>query len=485
MTTELDNFRDFAANLILDNGEALEPEPFQEEFLADVLSGEFSETWVTLPESSGKSTLLAAVSLYWLVSKPGAKILLAAAAVAQAEEGMFRQLSDMVARSEGLSQHVRTVDGRLRAYGPNRSQLIVRAADSATSDGVIPDYCLVDELQAMRDLSLVRTWSGKLAKRGGAMVMISTAGTPTSEYEKALAHMRNNAVESTYEGRHLRAIGEHWCLHEWRSEAGDDPADMDVLKLVNVASWLTPAELERKRTAPHQDARHFDRHTRNVATRPKESLISQASWDAAQVEIPIVDGQQFPLQGSESVLGIDYAQSRDAFAAVPLVVASKPWVLVAPVVLVPEVQGQPIERRDMQEMIEVLYELYPFKRVALDPGSIGSWLSEWIQQRFHVDVALAWKNTQDAQLASGTFLDALYNREIQHTGSKLLREHVLNAVGRYDHNDRFLFARPQESRNAVDQSGRRIDALVAASLAVLLASTPPPPPTDDPFLLFL
>jgi phage terminase large subunit-like protein len=112
-------------------------------------------------------------------------------------------------------------------------------------------------------------------------------------------------------------------------------------------------------------------------------------------------------------------------------------------------------------------------------------LSEWIQQRFSVDVALAWKNTADAQLASGTFLDALYNGEIKHTGSDLLRDHVLNAVGRYDANDRFLFARPADSRNAVDQSGRRIDALVAASLAVLLASTPPPPPRDDPFVLFL
>jgi phage terminase large subunit-like protein len=484
-TTELDRFKAFAANLILDNGEPLILEGFQDEFLEDVLSGKFSEVWVTLPEASGKSTLLAAVALYWLVTKRGAKILLAAAAVAQAEEGMFRQLSDMVARSEGLGQLVRCIDGRLRAYGPNRSTLIVRAADSATSDGVIPDYCLIDELQAMRDLSLVRTWSGKLAKRGGAMVMISTAGTPTSEYEKALTHMRSHALESTYEGRHLRATGEHWVLHEWRSEITDDPADMEALKLVNVASWLTPAELERKRTAPHQDARHFDRHTRNVASRPKESLISEAIWAAAEVIIPVADGMTFPLQGQESVLGIDYAQSRDAFAAAPLIVASKPWVLVAPVVLVPEVQGKPIERREMQEMIEMLHELYPFTRVALDPGSIGSWLSEWIQQRFSVDVALAWKNTADAQLASGTFLDALYNGEIKHTGSDLLRDHVLNAVGRYDANDRFLFARPADSRNAVDQSGRRIDALVAASLAVLLASTPPPPPRDDPFVLFL
>jgi phage terminase large subunit-like protein len=483
-TPETDAFERFASLITLDTGEPLAIESFQREFLVDVLDHDWPEVWITLPEAQGKSTILAAVALYWLVSKPGCKILVASVAVAQTQEGIFQQLDDIVHRSPGLSALVRTIGSPLKAFGPHRSQLVVRAAETASADGTIHDYALVDEVGHMRDLSLIRTWSGKRAKRGGRLVMISTAGTPTSQYEQALAKMRADAVESTYEGRHLRAAGAEWCLHEWRSEIGDDPADPDLLQLVNPASWMTPQELERKRTAPHQDPRHFDRHTRNVATRPKESIISEAIWDAAAVEIPIVDGMHFPLQGQESVLGIDYAQSRDAFAAVPLIVASKPWILVAPVVLVPEVQGKPIERRDMQEMIEVLYELYPFKRVALDPGSIGSWLSEWIQQRFRVDVTLAWKNTGDAQLARGAFLDALYNREIQHTGSQLLRDHVLNAVGRYDTNDRFLFARPADSRNAVDQSGRRIDALVAASLAVLLASTPPPPPMDAPFIKF-
>ena len=484
-TPETDAFERFAGLITLDTGQPLAIEPFQREFLVDVLDHDWPEVWITLPEAQGKSTILAAVALFWLVTKPGCKILVASVAVAQTQEGIFQQLDDIVHRSPGLSQLVRTIGSPLKAFGPHRSQLVVRAAETASADGTIHDYALVDEVGHMRDLSLIRTWSGKRAKRGGRLVMISTAGTPTSEYEKALATMRTSALESTYSGRHLRAAGAEWCLHEWRAELGDDPADPELLQLVNPASWMTPAELERKRTAPHQDVRHFDRHTRNVASRPKESIISEASWDAAKVEIPIEDGMTFPLQGLESVLGVDYAQSRDSFAAAPLIVAVKPWVLVTPVVLVPEIQGQPIERRDMQEMIEVLYELFPFKRVALDPGSIGSWLSDWIQQRFSVDCTLAWKNTQDAQLASGTFLDALYNREITHTGSELLRDHVLNAVGRYDHNDRFLFSRPQDSRNAVDQSGRRIDALVAASLAVLLAKTPPPPPVDEPFLKWL
>ena len=291
---------------------------------------------MTLPEGSGKSTLLGAVALYWLVRHPGTTTLVAAAAMTQAEI-LFRQAADMVVRSPGLDRMVRSVEGRLRMHGPARSILIVKPHDSATSDGVIPDLCICDEIQAMPDLRLIRTWRGKLGKRQGRMVMISTAGEPTSEYEAALAKMRTGALEATYEGRHLRAVGDGWVLHEWRAEACYDPADPEALKMVNPASWVSAAELERKRTTPAMDPRHFDRHVRNVATRPRESIIPDAVWDAAATARIIP-------RGTPCVLGIDYAQSRDSFAVVPLHTSVSPWVLSAASVLVPEAQGVPIPR---------------------------------------------------------------------------------------------------------------------------------------------
>ena len=110
-------------------------------------------------------------------------------------------------------------------------------------------------------------------------------------------------------------------------------------------------------------------------------------------------------------------------------------------------------------------------------------MRDWILDELNIDVMLAWHSQADAQAATGTFLDALYNGEIEHTGDDALREHALNAVGRWDRNDRFLFARPAESRTALHQAGRRIDALVAASLAVYLAKITPP--RVDPFFALL
>jgi len=188
-------------------------------------------------------------------------------------------------------------------------------------------------------------------------------------------------------------------------------------------------------------------------------------------------------RGTPCLLGIDYAQSRDAFAAVPLITAVEPWVLQPASVLVPERQGVPIPRGAMQELLLHINAFHPITQVALDPGSIGTWLADWILSEFGIDVTMAWRSQADAQAATGAFLDALYNAEVTHTGDATLRDHALNATARWDRNDRFLFTRPQESRTAINQAGRRIDALVAASLAVYLAKLVPPDPV--PFVVVL
>ena len=68
--------------------------------------------------------------------------------------------------------------------GETVGQIEVHAADAGTADGVIPfPFAFVDELHRHKDLALHRTWAGKLTKRGGQLIVISTAGEPGHDFE--------------------------------------------------------------------------------------------------------------------------------------------------------------------------------------------------------------------------------------------------------------------------------------------------------------
>jgi len=472
----LADFEAFCARLVLDNGKPLELEPFQRELLADVFDPEARECWAVLPEASGKSTLMAAYALFVLMVKPGANVLVASVTMQQAGSAIFRQASDMVASSPGLDRHLRALDSRLTIYGPARSQLRVRPSNARTAQGGIPDVVLIDELGELPSLELARMFRGKLTKRAGAkLFVISTAGEPGGEFETALADIRSSADTALREGRHSRYVTGSARLHEWRLEPSDSITDWKLLKQANPLASVSEEALKDKFESPLTDKVHFRRYTGGIAERDESHIIRRDIWDAAGVDVA-------PEPGTPCVLGIDYAQSRDMFAAAPLIVA-EPMVLAPASVLEPQQQGVPIPRETMIAKIREIDALYPIEQVALDPGSIGSWLADWIRDELNLDVTLAWRNQADAQTATSAFLDALYGGELVHCKDEILTLHALNAVGRYDRDDRFLFARPAAGRTAINQRTRRIDALVAASLAVYLVKLVPL--EDEPFALWI
>ena len=202
----LAHFRAWASDLILDTGQSWHHEDFQEAFLEDLFAG-FRECWFVVPEGNGKTTLLAGVGLYHCEFRPFAAVPVAAASREQAEI-MYRQAEGFVLRSPRLHESVHSavqaakgkrktdvprfvcLEGyrRINHFGGGRIQVF--AADDRTGDGVIPTLGILDELHRHRDLALYRTWAGKLTKRGGQIVAISTAGEPGSEFGRASCRER-------------------------------------------------------------------------------------------------------------------------------------------------------------------------------------------------------------------------------------------------------------------------------------------------------
>jgi phage terminase large subunit-like protein len=151
--------------------------------------------------------------------------------------------------------------------------LKVYAADQATGDGVIPTMALVDELHRHVDLGLYRLWKGKLRKRGGRIVTITTAGEPGTEFEEQREKIRNEAPDHERDGMHVRAVGQGGRLifHEWRVVPDDAFADMEAVKAANPLQMISAEDLAEDFASETTDIGDWKRLKCNIASRSAEN----------------------------------------------------------------------------------------------------------------------------------------------------------------------------------------------------------------------
>jgi len=474
----VEDFRAFARLLVLDTGERFELEPFQVELVADILEGGFREVWVVIGEGNGKSTLLAALGLYIVAKYPNSTTFVGSVSMGTAET-LFRQASNMNFAS-GLDRHVRAVDGRLKLYGPARSRLEVKPSDKFTAQGAIPDWVIIDELGSMRSMALPQLYSGKLIKRGGRMVCISTSGEPSSEFEEALDRMRSEAVEVTVDGCHTRYRGEGVCLHEWRLASGLDPENIEHVKACNPLAAVTVATLAGKHSSPLMTAAHWLQMSCGIATRTRATAVDPGAWGAAAI-----DGADI-VEGSEVCVGIDFAAQRDtcAFVCAQTLEVGHPdeaiYALSKPIILTPprDRAGTPIPREDAEAAIVGLLERYRVRAVAIDPSShkAGSDFEDWLARLLAgrgIPLLDTGRTRAENAAAAGMFVELLRDRRLVHPGDPDLTRHVLNAE-RSSGEDWYFVAPGSPVRSAKHRRGSEIDALIAATLAIRVAADPPP-----------
>src|ERR1019366_6704045 len=241
----VEHFREWTSKLELDNGEMWVLEDFQAAFVADLFSG-VPECWLVIPEGNGKTTLAAGLALYHAQFRKTAWVPVAAAAAEQAQI-LYRQAEGLVMRSDALGKRFRCLEGyrRINCEETN-SRIQIFSADDKTGDGVIPTLCIVDELHRHRDLRLYRTWRGKLVKRKGQIVAISTAGEPGSEFEETREQIRQQSTEIERGETFLRAVSKHLVLHEYAVPEPGDVEDIELVKRANPFSGVTEEILAEK-----------------------------------------------------------------------------------------------------------------------------------------------------------------------------------------------------------------------------------------------
>jgi phage terminase large subunit-like protein len=473
----LEHFKAWAADLVLDTGRPWVLEPFQAAFVRDVFRG-VPECWLVIPEGNGKTTLVAGLALYHCRYKPSAWVPVAASSREQAEIA-YRQAEGFVIRTPRLQPVFKCLEGYRRIRCDEMgSRIQVFAADDRTGDGVIPTLCVVDELHRHHDLRLYRTWRGKLEKRGGQIVTISTAGEPGSEFEETRERIRQSATDVRRQETFLRAASPNLVLHEWALPEKGDIDDLRLVKRANPFSGVTIAQLARKRESPTMTDQHWRRFVCNLPTRGERAAIQEAEWHRAATTERIPPGE--PVW-----LGLDVAWKWDTTAAVPLWIRDHEFRLLGPAeVLIPPRDGSSMDPHRVEHMLTELHHRNPIHTVVMDMTRAEQ-LSEWIRAELGAEIIDRTQSRQAAALDYERFMEALREGWLRHCGDAGLTRHALNAIARPLPAGGACFERPAMAQRTQEQDRRVIDALIAAAMVHATAAATLKVEEAEPMLAFL
>lgn len=455
--------------MVLDNGEYWVPETFQLEFAADIFAG-VPEIWLVVPEGNGKTTLVSGLALYHGDYTEDASVLMAASSRDQCGL-LFGQAGGFVSRSPGFDQRFRVFEGYRRiSCLRTQGRIQVFAADDRTGDGVIPTFALLDELHRHRTLRLYRTWRGKLDKRGGQLVAISTAGEPGSEFEITRERARTEApdITTSRNGRHTRAASDLMVLHDFALMPEDDPEDLDAVADANPFTGVTARTLARKRASPTMTVGHWLRFVCNRATRTEAAAIGEAEWLAAEYQDePPEPGERAP------VVGLDVGWRWDTTAIAPLFERDWGWLIGRCRVLVPPRDGNSMRPEVIHEAFEQLHAEHPIGQVAMDRTGAEE-IAAWLEDELGIEVIMVSQKTPSKVAWTERFLQGLRSgaHVLRHMHDPELTRHVFNAIEHVFPDGTSKFIKPHDSRtvSSEEQERREIDALDAAAMGYFVAS---------------
>lgn len=404
----VEHVRTWASSLILDSGEPWDLEDFQAAFLKDVFRG-YAENWLVIPEGNAKTTLAGALALYHAQHTEYARVMVAASSRDQAQ-WLFQAAAGFVERSDLPGFKCQEGFRRIR-YDSTNSRIQVFAADDRTGDGGIPTLCILEELHRHRDLSLYRTWRGKLGKRNGQLVAISTAGAPESEFEAVRKKMREQP-KVTRKGSFLRAESPTTVLHEYAVPEDDDPEDLEAVKRANPLRSITIEELRVKRNSPAMVPSHWRRFVCGLPAR-MEQWIEATAWDKLKVDIGNLQDRDQVIVGVRVGAGVGFGIAS---------LRSDDRLAVGIIYLEPPSAGR-VPFDAIEEVLHELDETYDVLEVIYDPDQMGTAADVLIEAGFPMQPIP--QRPQRLSKATATFWRLVSGGLLMHDGDDELRRQAL------------------------------------------------------------
>ena len=459
----VDHFREYTKRIRLDTGDWWQVEGFQLECVEPFFQG-VTEVWAILPEGNAKTTLMAGFALYHSDYTPSPWVPIAASSRDQANI-LAKQGYGMIRMSPGMESRFKILEGyrEIRSKRNGGTGIKVYAADEETADGVIPTLALCDEGHRWKNgLGLYRLWKGKLEKRGGQIGMISTSGEPEGEFEETRDRIREGARETIFVSGlpqvagHVRSIGDGIVMNEFMVLDRTQVKNIKAVAAANPLSTITENVLEAAINSPTMDLGDWTRLKCNLPTRSSNSAVTEAEWDNAEFPLGIPEGVHIDL-------GVDVAWKHDTFAIVPEWCDGDIRLIGDPEILVPPRNGDTLNVEEVKTAFRVYLDNYMVDTAVMDMGRAED-IAAWLEHEHGVTVIDRTQGNIEAAEDYEQFMEGLRNGWLRHTGSRVLRRHVLNAIAVALPRGSRRFDRPSQSRAAKKQDVRVIDGLTAASM---------------------
>lgn len=450
---ELAKFAAFCAELRLDNGQPFILEPFQRVILSDFFAGT-TQTLVIIPKKNGKTTLVAALGLFHLLTTEDADAYIAASSRDQA--GLVLKQARKFLRSSPSLQRYLAMKQREIVSLRDEGFLRVVASDEHTADGAIPTLAIVDELHRHKNTDLMGVFRDGLGPRNGQMITITTAG---DDSESALGQMRTQAyamptVERDGAYRYARSADTEWVMHEWALDDADDREDMALVKTANPASWHTVKALQRRRSDPSTTPWQWARFACGVWLQGEDTAIGPVEWSACGTD-------EAPPEGLEWRIGLDLGWKEDTTGIVlhALDAEGVAWLHEPRVMTPPAAKGVALRKKAVLDAVRALAEEFGVSEVVLDPENDGEVIAQDIEDELGLDVVAHSQKPAPMAQAAERFYAAVREGKLRHPRDDALTRHVLNAHRRATDDGRWRFVKENK------QSKKHIDALIAAAMA--------------------
>lgn len=394
-------------------GGPLQLRRWQRELVGSVLDAEIQPRvagWC-LPRGQGKSTLVAALALYELMTGgEGATVIVAA--VDERQAGIvFGVAARMVELNGELASRVQVFKDRLVVPSRGASFTCLPASPAAL-EGLDYTLAIVDEIGRV----LLETWEViALAQGKRARSTLIGIGTPGPSEDNVLARLRAYSLEhpedasQVYREHSAAGFEDHPadCEHCWElaNPALDDYLHRDALRAL-----LPPKSTEA----------HFRRARLCQFVGPMENaLVTADIWDGLST------GQGIP-DGADVVLAVDASLKDDTTALTVGTVARVPHFDKAAVWINPGQDSWRVDVLAVEDAIRQACKRWKVREVAYDPYLFTR--SAQILAAEGLPMVEFRQSPARQTAATNDLRNALVNEQLTHSGDKDLRRHVLAAT---------------------------------------------------------
>ena len=337
---------------------------------------------------------------------------------------------------------------RINHHAGGRIQVF--AADDRTGDGIIPTLGIIDEPHRQRDLSLYRTWSGKLMKRDGQLVAISTSGEPGSDFELTRRQILETSDEVTRKGSFTRAASRRVVLHQWALPDTEDPEDIVAVKRANPFSGITEEMLTQKRASPTMTMHHWLRFVCNRPTNDVECWLGDNGpiiWEG------LTDPHELVPKSEATWAGVDIGLRHDT-SAVVLMQKRPDGRFHAICRIWTPTPDRPVDVTDVMKYLRDANEKYALEAVSYDNRFFD------VPAKTLLDEGLPMfevpQSVERMTAAYGSLYEAILGGKISHDRDDAFSTQVLNPVARWNERS-FMLSK--------EKSSGKIDAATALALA--------------------